>query len=300
MAAELRARRVLVDAALVRDKVLVHGEGTLDGAVRHNLRLDLGVAAANRVGRGALVQVARVRNGVARLARLDALGGRSLLAVARGEGATHVVLARGNRVGLARVRRVVEAASDEASVLPVRPGTLGVATVAAHAAREAAARHEVLSADDGLLGTVRRNANAVRNGLNGTKGPARAAGTLVADHRDRLAVGPLRARIKRVGDALGNLNVGLGELVLLGRLEGTEKLADVVKVLARKAGVVAGLPRAVERVDVVGDGLVRVEGGRGNGHGHAGGENSNGELHLRITRNSDTAGRENVVPCTLR
>ena len=139
---------VLVDAAAVVGEVGEDGEGGLDGPVLHQLHLDLLDAVLHRVPLVAVGLVGAVVLGVAGLARLVAPG-RAAALLAGPPGAVDVVLAGLDLVGLAAVVRAVEAARDEALLVPELPGRAGEAAVAAEAAGEAAGK-QVLGAHLGL------------------------------------------------------------------------------------------------------------------------------------------------------
>ncbi len=104
MPAKLLACGVLVDTALVGEEILVDGEGTLDGAVRHDFRLDL--ARGNRVGRGTELLVDGIGHVVASDAATSARGSRRNVA-ARLVLARFVVITVGQAVWLATLVGVV-------------------------------------------------------------------------------------------------------------------------------------------------------------------------------------------------
>jgi hypothetical protein len=88
-------------------------------------------------------------------------------------------------------------------------------------AGDEAARNHVLGGELNVCGSVCGNAEAVAHGLDGAKGPARAARALVADVPDRGAGRPGRARVKSrrshvavrvVGGRGGLLRCGGGEV----------------------------------------------------------------------------------------
>jgi len=98
MAAELLTTLVLIDTTLVGEEVLVHSEGTFNGAVGEDLSLDLGNVAGDRVGRGTILLVLSVGLGIAADART--LAGRSgAFAAAWRVLASAVMVAVGNGVG---------------------------------------------------------------------------------------------------------------------------------------------------------------------------------------------------------
>ena len=163
------------------------------------------------------------------------------------------MVALGDGVWLAALVAVVLAASDNALVLEILPGSSGVATVAAVAAGEGAAGHEVLGRDVGLLGTAGGNADAVSQALDAAKGPAATAGTLVADLLCGGAhVAPLVTGVERGGQVLRDLNVDDIQLNRGALKVGTHLAADVLEGNVHKAVVDASLPANVLGVDVIG------------------------------------------------
>ena len=203
---------VSIHAALVGEEIFVDGEGSLDRAVGHDLCLDLSNVAGHAVGRGTemlILSVGLVVAGeAAALAGGGGNGGSARLVLA-----SAVVVAVGNSVGRAALHGVVVTTSHQTRALPELPCCLGVATLATTAAREAAARHEVLGRDVHLIRTLGGNADTVGHGLHGTKGPAGATRSLVTNLLGRRAhAAPLFAGIEGVGNAGGSLNVSGGQL----------------------------------------------------------------------------------------
>ena len=134
VAAQDGAAHMLVHAALVAQEVGVHGHGDLHGAVGHDLGLQPGHVVLDVVGFLAEGLVAAVVLGrVLGDAGALALGGGLL--VAGPASAVDVVLAGGDGVGLAALVGAVQAAGDDAGLVPEAPGGAGEAAVAAEAAR---------------------------------------------------------------------------------------------------------------------------------------------------------------------
>ena len=128
---------LLVDTTAVVGEVREDCEDGLHGPILHQLQLDrpdIGFAghAVWLVPKGLVVAVAL---GVARLAGPLAVG-RAAALLARDPGA--VDEARLYLVGLAAVMRAVEAAGDEALLVPVKPAFTRIATPAACTAVQAA------------------------------------------------------------------------------------------------------------------------------------------------------------------
>mmetsp|Transcript_9888 Transcript_9888/g.32390 ORF Transcript_9888/g.32390 Transcript_9888/m.32390 type:complete len:328 (+) Transcript_9888:115-1098(+) len=168
-----RVGRVLVDAGVVRHKVLVDREGRLDGAPLHDGRLDsllIGVA----LGREELHAVAlRLR---AILARARAL----------------------RRVAVARAVREALVGREPES-LHVVPRETRHAAVAAHVAFPVA-RHEVLRGEHDVDAAAARNVEAIGKRLRGAERPAAAAVALVANRVDGAL--PLVGRVEALRDVV--------------------------------------------------------------------------------------------------
>ena len=138
MAAERLPRNVLVDARLVRQEVGVDSEGDGDGAAGDHVGLDRGDRVEGVAGRR-LGLVLRPRRRVSRLGAagtlLDGARGRRVLGRrAVGVLAGLVVRAKGELVreaAVARLDRVIVAASDQPVRLGVVPRVLEEAAVAA-------------------------------------------------------------------------------------------------------------------------------------------------------------------------
>ena len=181
-------------------------------------------------------------------------------------GAVDVVVAGGQRVGLASGVVAEQVTGNGSLGLEPSPGALGVSSVAALAAGEAAAGQQVLGGDAGLQSLVAGNADSVREGLDGGDGPAAAAARLVSDLLQGLAVGPGGTGVEAGGDVVAGGDVLQGESVVLGGLEGAELLLDVVHGHVGEALVHAGLPGGVGPVDLGDD--VLGHGGEEVGAGH--------------------------------
>jgi len=192
------ARDVVVDTAGVGHEVRVDAEGDLDGAVLHDVVLDLLLAAEGVVVLALALVLVPLEGSVASALVLT-LGGDDLGGVLAGS------------VGVALVRH-------NTSALEVLPGAAGLATVAGAAAEE-----EVLGAGVDVLGRERNvdakgDALTVAHGLGGTKGPAGTAVLLVADLGHGGALGPVGGRVEGLGDVT-ELRGGV-DLLVPG--EGTE------------------------------------------------------------------------------
>ena len=151
MASSERSGLVDVNSALVREEVLVHIEGNLNGSVGLDLSLDGSNGGADGVGRGSVVVLhcARARG---------AGGGRR-----REEAVSGDTAARG--VGVAII-------GNDSSVLHVDPRADGVTTVASHVAVSIVARDEVLGGQGHVDGERALDGETVRKSLSGSEGPA--------------------------------------------------------------------------------------------------------------------------------
>ena len=162
---------MVVDSGLVGGEVSVNGEGSLDGAVGHDLGLDLGDLGRNAVDGVSNPSVSFVGSGVASNAGLLALGswlrGTAGLVLSGG-----VVVALGEGVRLAPFGGVVEPASDKSGSFEEAPGSGRIASVAALAAGDSAAGKQVLSGDSHLELLPTGDADTVADGLDGSEGPA--------------------------------------------------------------------------------------------------------------------------------
>lgn len=188
MTSELRARSVLVNARLVRDEVLVHSEGGLDGTVSHDLLLN--GAGHDRVNRLAVI-----------LGALDgglvALGGWLTRTAGLVVSSVDVVFTWGESVGVLIL-------SCETTQLEEAPGRTRIASVAATSTHRSTARQHVLRREFVLDRAVGGNAQSVAHSLNTAKGPARAARRLVTDVPDVRALAPRSPGI----EVLGNVHIG--------------------------------------------------------------------------------------------
>lgn len=241
VASEGCAADVVVDTTLVGKEVVVDGEGSLNWAMGLDLALDLGDIVRETVNARGFVDVIGVGGAETRLAALDALGGGRVTA-AVGVLSGDVVVTGWERVRLAPVGGVVQPATNQSGVLEIAPSSLGVASVAALSAAEAAASQQVLAGDPGLDLLSAGNADSVAHGFGSTEGPAGAAVGLISDFLDGLAVGPGSPGVEFVVDALERSDVLLGELSLLGGFENSHQALDFVHGLAIPIVVMASFP----------------------------------------------------------
>jgi hypothetical protein len=209
MASKLVTRDVLVNTGLVSKEVLVDDVSSLDGAVLHDVLLDL-VNAVKAVHALAVVLVVVPCGTVGAL--LGALGGASTLR-ARWAGTVHVVLTRRDGVRSASRVVTVKTTSHETVIFPVSPSLVSLTSVAAHASQASeatASSNQLLSRDAGVL--TLGDAPPVSDGFSGTKSPARTARGLVSDLGNGGALGtPLLSGVKAVRDRHGDGDVPLGE-----------------------------------------------------------------------------------------
>jgi len=167
MATESRAGLVRVDAALVGEEVLVDSEGSLCGAVLHQLVLDIGDTAGNRVRRRA-----KVLGLGPVIAILTLLGAGRSGADSRAWAilASGVVVTVGQLEGEAAATLVV-ATIDQARVHPIGPSSRRVTAVASHATG-GTARVEIGGRQVSLVGAIGGDAKTVSHCLCCTKRPA--------------------------------------------------------------------------------------------------------------------------------
>lgn len=111
-----------------------------------------------------------IGNAVALDALMSALGGLGAALAGGSFAGGGVVSAGGDLVRSAADPRVVEAAGDESPSLPVLPGALGEATIAAHAAVHTTAGEKVIRGDLRRVGRVGVDADPVGHGLRRSKG----------------------------------------------------------------------------------------------------------------------------------
>lgn len=111
--ASIKVSTHVVDSALVVVKVLVDGEGSLNGSVGLDLGLDRGDTARDLVGRLGKVLVLGVGIGVSRLAGLGALGGWENVRWALVVVGSVVVSTWWDRVGLASLVVEVGGSGDD-------------------------------------------------------------------------------------------------------------------------------------------------------------------------------------------
>jgi hypothetical protein len=128
--AEGRAGCVVVDSGLVGEEVVVDGECSLNGAVGHDLSLDLGGLRGDGIDGVSNPSVGGVATGVSISAGVLALGS-GLFGTAGTVRAIDVVVALLEGVGHAPVGGVVEPPGDDTRALPVVEGTGRVPSVAA-------------------------------------------------------------------------------------------------------------------------------------------------------------------------
>jgi len=248
---------VVVNTGLVGEEISVHAEGNFNGSVGHDFSLNLLNAGGDGVRRLAVVL------GV--LEQLLVAVGGGLNGAAGRLGAVDVVLTRGESVGINSLR-------DKTSLVPEVPSGRWVATLAAVAAGVAAANH-ILCGELELVGLAGGNADTVGHRLDSAESPARAAGTLVTDVADGVALGPSISGIEGCGNSLGRSDVFARGQVSLGVSRDSHEALGFMDSHALKAGVPARNPRnIVARVDLVDQVLVHdgsiVKEGQSCGAGH--------------------------------
>ena len=185
----------LVNARFVVGEVLKDSEGRLDGSVGDQLHLDLVHVALNGVALLSVALVLLVGNlelGV--LTGSVTLGSATSL-LARAPCSVHVVLTRLDLVRLAALLRPELTAADQTLAAPEAPSCAGESAVAAESAGVAAGE-QVLAGHVHVLRALRVDADPVRHGGDGAKGPAGATTALISDLPDCWTLRPLLARVK--------------------------------------------------------------------------------------------------------
>lgn len=220
---------VLVNTALVSQKVFVDSEGNLDRAVSVDLLQNV-LLAGQRVSSAALVQVLAVSQTVLAATNV-AVGSVVFLRRARVLGSGNVVIAAGERIRLALF-------GDDTSLGPVLPSSRGETTTAAITAAIAASKQVVRA--DGQVGLLQEDAITIRHGLDGSKSPAASASGLIANLLNSIALGPLLARIEVSGEVLdSSVSIGLARK-LRTALESTDVSAGFTVGDALHASLVEG------------------------------------------------------------
>jgi len=180
-----------INSALVVHEVIINSEGSLNWSISHDLLLNVG-DSSDRVSTESIVQVILVGFGsVRRLAgphtsRSRVLRESATLRVGSVR-SVYMVDAWWECVWLAPTSVLVQRSSDQSTVDPISPGSRGIASIASISAEETTASQQIFRGDSGLDGSIRGNADSVRDGLSSSEGPARTTVGLVSDVRQALA-----------------------------------------------------------------------------------------------------------------